>query len=91
MGRRKATKPTRNQKIIMSKSGLLVNNWLVLEETKTELRLVSRGSGARRTIKSPHRSWRFHKDKHRPGGAIPKYNQLQYSTSGPEREEDLSA
>ena len=51
MGRRKATKPTRNQKIIMSKSGLLVNNWLVLEETKTELRLVSRGSGVRRTIK----------------------------------------
>lgn len=35
----------------MSKAGLMVNNWLVLEETKAELRLVSRGSGIRRTIK----------------------------------------
>ena len=31
-------KPTRNQKALMSKTGLVVNNWLVLEETKTELR-----------------------------------------------------
>lgn len=44
-------KPTRNQKALMSKEGLAVNNWLVLEETKTELRLVSRGAGVRRTIK----------------------------------------
>ena len=44
-------KPTRNQKELMSKASLVVNNWLVLEETKTELRLVSRGTGARRTIK----------------------------------------
>lgn len=51
MGRSRATKPTRSQKIIMGKSGLVVNNWLVLEETKTELRLVSRGAGIRRTIK----------------------------------------
>lgn len=51
MGRRKATKPTRNQKILMSKAGLVVNNWLVLEETKTELRLVSRGSGMNRVLK----------------------------------------
>ena len=51
MGRSRATKPTLEQKIIMSKSGLVVNNWLVLEETKTELRLVSRGAGIRRTIK----------------------------------------
>lgn len=51
MGRSRATKPTRNQKVLMSKVGLMVNNWLVLEETKTELRLVSRGAGVRRTIK----------------------------------------
>lgn len=51
MGRSRAKKPTRNQKALMSKAGLVVNNWLVLEETKTELRLVSRGDGVRRTIK----------------------------------------
>lgn len=51
MGRSRATKPTRNQKILMSKAGLMVNNWMVLEETMTELRLVSRGAGMRRTIK----------------------------------------
>ena len=51
MGRSRAMKPTRNQKALMSKAGLVANNWLVLEETKTELRLVSRGAGVRRTIK----------------------------------------
>lgn len=51
MGRSRVMKPTRNQKALMSKAGLAVNNWLVLEETKTELRLVSRGAGMRRTIK----------------------------------------
>ena len=51
MGRSRAMKPTRNQKALMSKAGLAVNNWLVLEETKAELRLVSRGAGVRRTIK----------------------------------------
>lgn len=51
MGRSGALKPTRNQKALMSKADLVVNNWLVLEETKTELRLVSRGAGVRRTIK----------------------------------------
>lgn len=51
MGRSRATKPTRNQKQLMGKAGLVVRNWLVLEETKTELRLVSRGAGVRRTIK----------------------------------------
>ena len=51
MGRSRAKKPTRNQKALMSKAGLVVNNWLVLVETKTELRLVSRGAGMRRTIK----------------------------------------
>lgn len=51
MGRSGALKPTRNQKAFMSKNGLVVKYWLVLEETKTELRLVSRGAGVRRTIK----------------------------------------
>ena len=51
MGRSRGMKPTWNQKALMSKAGLAVNNWLVLEETKTELRLVSRGAGVRRTIK----------------------------------------
>lgn len=51
MGRSRATKPTRNQKVLMSKAGLMVNNWLVLEETIMELRLVSRGAGMRRSIK----------------------------------------
>ena len=51
MGRSSVMKPTWNQKALMSKAGLAVNNWLVLEETKTELRLVSRGAGVRRTIK----------------------------------------
>lgn len=51
MGRSRATKPTRNQKILMSKAGLVVNNWLVLEESKMGLRLVSRGAGVTRTIK----------------------------------------
>ena len=51
MGRSRVMKPTRNQKVLMSKAGLAVNNWLVLEETKTELRLVSRGASVRRTIK----------------------------------------
>lgn len=54
MGRSRAAKPTRDQKILMSKSGLEANNWLVLEETMAELRLVSRGAGMRRTIKKDH-------------------------------------
>lgn len=51
MGRSRAMKPTRNQKALICKAGLVVNNWLVLEETKAKLRLVSRGAGVRRTIK----------------------------------------
>jgi len=51
MGRSRAMKPTRNQKALICKAGLVVKNWLVLEETKAKLRLVSRGAGVRRTIK----------------------------------------
>lgn len=51
MGRSRTMKPTREQKVLMSNAGLMVSNWLVLQETKTELRLVSRGAGISRTIK----------------------------------------
>ena len=51
MGRSRTMKPTREQKVLMSNAGLMVSNWLELQETKTELRLVSRGAGISRTIK----------------------------------------
>lgn len=51
MGKSRAMRPTRDQKVIMSAAGLVVNNWLVLRETPVELRLVSRGIGTSRTIK----------------------------------------
>lgn len=53
MGRKseRATRPTRDQKERISAAGLVVRSWLVLEETPEELRLVSRRSGAKRTIK----------------------------------------
>lgn len=51
MGRSRAVKPTRAQKVLISAAGLEVRNWLVLEETPEGLRLVSRRSGATRVIK----------------------------------------
>ena len=33
MGRSRVTSPTRDQKVIMSAAGLVVNNWRVLRET----------------------------------------------------------
>lgn len=51
MGKSNTTKPTRSQKILMDKSGLIVRNWLVLQETDSELKLVSRATGRSRTIK----------------------------------------
>ena len=51
MGKSKATKPTRRQKELMEKAGLIVCNWLVLKENDRELCLVSRMSGAFRHIK----------------------------------------
>lgn len=51
MGRSRAKKPTRNQKVLMAGAGLVPANWLVLRETPEELKLVSRGSGRRRTVK----------------------------------------
>ena len=51
MGRPRATKPTRKQKILMKTSGLVPENWLVLKEDATELVAVSRGSGRTRRVK----------------------------------------
>ena len=51
MGRSRASKPTRAQKILMSSKGLIPKNWLVISDNEVELRLVSRGSGRSRTIK----------------------------------------
>ena len=51
MGRRRAKKPTRDQKTLISAAGLEVRSWLVLAETPEELRLVSRRTGATRVIK----------------------------------------
>ena len=55
MGRSRAKKPTRNQKALMSKAGLVVNNWLVLKESPAELWLVSRGTGVVRKMKKKER------------------------------------
>ena len=51
MGRSRAVRPTREQKILMAAAGLVIKNWLVLSDTASELRVVSRGSGRVRTIK----------------------------------------
>ena len=51
MGRPRATKPTRSQKILLKASGLIPENWLVLKEDATELVAVSRGSGRIRRVK----------------------------------------
>lgn len=51
MRRNRATKPTRDQKILMAAAGLVVKNWLVLSDTAAELKVASRTSGQIRTIK----------------------------------------
>lgn len=51
MGKSKATKPTRAQKILMAKNRLLAENYLVLKDTTEELVLVSKLFGRTRTIK----------------------------------------
>jgi len=51
MGKSKATKPTRDQKILMAKNRLLPENYLVIKDTKEELVLVSKLFGKTRTIK----------------------------------------
>lgn len=51
MGRNRAKKPTREQKIEISNAGLVVKNWLVIGDTPDELWLVSRISGTTRKIR----------------------------------------
>lgn len=55
MGKSKATKPTRDQKAVISEAGLIWKNWLVLSETPEELHIVSRAAGKSRTLKKPLR------------------------------------
>lgn len=55
MGRSRSTKPTRDQKALISAAGLEVRSWLVLAETPEELHLVSRRTGATRVIKKARR------------------------------------
>lgn len=43
-------KPTRENKVLMSKHGLVPNNWMVLSESKTDLTVISRNSGQRRVL-----------------------------------------
>lgn len=43
-------KPTRDNKILMSKHNLVPENWLVIAESKTDLEVVSRRSGRRRVL-----------------------------------------
>ena len=43
-------KPTRDQKELMTKRGLIASNWMVVSETKTELEVISKKSGKRRTL-----------------------------------------
>ena len=51
MGRSRATKPTRKQKILMKTSNMVPENWLVLKETAEEMIAVNRGSGRTRRVK----------------------------------------
>lgn len=51
MGKSKAAKPTRAQKILMSQNFLMPENYLVIKDTKTELVLVSKLFGKTRVIK----------------------------------------
>ena len=55
MGKSKAEKPTRGQKVIIAEAGLIWKNWLILSETAEELHIISRGSGQSRTLKKPLR------------------------------------
>lgn len=43
-------KPTRDQKELMTKRGLIANSWMVVAETKTELEVISKRSKQRRTL-----------------------------------------
>ncbi|MEW4414456.1 hypothetical protein [Clostridium sp. AN503] len=51
MGKSRAKRPTREQKIHMDRAGLIARNWLVIRLTPEELRLVSKGTGRSRTLR----------------------------------------
>lgn len=51
MGKNKGVKPTPVQKKLISAAGLVVRDWLVIEETDECLLLVSKNSGRFRSIK----------------------------------------
>ena len=53
MGRSRAAKPTRSQKILMDKLGLRPKDWLVLSEEQDRLTLVHRGDGKTRVVLKP--------------------------------------
>ena len=43
-------RPTRDNKVLMSKNNLNAENWMVLSENKAELILISKRTGRRRTL-----------------------------------------
>lgn len=51
MGKSKATKPTKKQKVHIDAAGENPKDYLVLRGTDTELHLVKRGDGSRVNIK----------------------------------------
>ena len=44
-------KPTRANKELMVKNNLVPDNWAVVSESKTELEVISKRTGKRRTLK----------------------------------------
>lgn len=51
MGKGRATKPTRQQKLALEQANLVPRNWLVLRQEQDKLVVVSRSSGSARTIR----------------------------------------
>ena len=43
-------RPTRENKVLMSKNNLNTENWMVLSENKAELVVISKRSNRRRTL-----------------------------------------
>ena len=48
-------KPTRNQKELIANNGLVPQNWMVLEENREQLVIISRRSGRRRELEKCQR------------------------------------
>lgn len=58
MGKTKAEKPTQKQKVHISAAGKDPRDFLVLQETETELKLAHRGDGSVITIKKEEKKRR---------------------------------